>query len=471
MLKQKMGMNCNGGVNSKEPKWSDPVEGKVFGDVCEELESPFSKDVKLTACQSACKNEVVGCNAIDHVVSSTSAKKKGVCRLLACTKEQLEEGPVDGPGVSLILVPSVNSNNLGPFTDISSWFWTYGLEPEAESLTWGQENQKEFVPLVNLKDPLPNHMKPCTLHDMEAENACTKDQFVEVLKETKKSIKTEYLMGYNEPYAEHGEDTAGQEAYGTKGLKGISGELGAEAWRKVVQPAAEDTGLKLVSPTTGMSPQKAKWLIEFLQACYDKRNSTTFPCDVTKIGVWSIHEYKCYASYWRKYAALDGGNSTSAAGNESCEEELKPETKAMNIYVNFKEQMRRKYKTEEDQKFWSSYIDGVKLWVTETTCSGDNKYNKAMKKTVGTKAPTNIEQCHYITGGDCQREEGSIKAMLGMENIERFSWFTLLPSPPTTHPNYDSIMKGALLNYLDGEPLPLGRAFTNLLDPEACFEA
>merc|ERR1740121_2223647 len=136
--------------------------------------------------------------------------------------------------------------------------------------------------------------------------------------------------------------------------------------------------------------------------------------------------------------------------------------------------MLKKYEEEEPglaESFWYPYIDGVKLWVTETSCSGDNKYNKAVKNTDGTYAPPNIEQCRYITGGDCQHEEGSIKAMLGMENIERFSWFSLLPNPPEGHHNYDSITKGAMLNYMDGEPFPVGRAFINLLDPEACFEA
>ena len=51
----------------------------------------------------------------------------------------------------------MNSNAAVPreildlYNDISSWFWTYSLQPSPNTLEWGQENDKEFVSLINLK--------------------------------------------------------------------------------------------------------------------------------------------------------------------------------------------------------------------------------------------------------------------------------------------------------------------------------
>lgn len=384
-------------------------------------------------------------------------------------------------------------------------------------MEWAQENGKEFVPLINLKQVLPkSHPNAkCTFRGADTPDhlmmldqsdkkkgkksksnvpfKCTVDDIVEVLEETKSKIDTHYLMGYNEPYADHEQDSA----YASKGKKGVTPVEGAEWWRLYVQPAAERTNLKLVSPTTGISSQKIGWLHGFLQACYEKKDAVP-PCTVEKIEVFSVHEYKCYGGYWRKYAASDGGDSVEEVGDsKTCSERFKPKKEA-NIYTNFKNVMRKKHGTDEawepyDEAFWNDYIDGVKLWVTETSCSGDYRFDRSMltsnggvytKKTLP-KTPTPEQSCLDITDRECHHQEGSIAAMLGMDNVERFSWFTLFPNPPREHPNFESIRAAAIFdartevnrsgvvvsneNYM--KPTPVGRALLGgLADDVDCSE-
>jgi len=353
---------------------------------------------------------------------------------------------------------------LDMYTDVSSWFWTYSLMPNPSSLAWAIENNMEFVPLVNLKKILPEAMGSCSF---QAET-CTVDMIVDALEAAKATgVKMQYLMGYNEPYAGHQEASS----YGSKGLKVVSGAEGADWWRKYVQPAAQKTGLKLVSPTTGMSEQKAGWMIEFLKACYDNRKSVP-PCDVSLIKVFSVHEYKCYAGYWRKYAAADGGDSVNVKDG-GCKEPFKPRVE-INIYTVMRNAMREEYGDDVASSFWDVYFDSVKLWVTETSCSGDFAYDKVNKKgnTDVADTPTRQASCEAITGqSKCKHQEGSVDAILNLTNIERFSWFTLFPHPPTTHPNYNSITAAAMVNFATKKPTGVGRYLLGMNADEAnCAE-
>merc|ERR1712100_730832 len=106
-----------------------------------------------------------------------------------------------------------------------------------------------------------------------------------------------------------------------------------------------------------------------LQACYDSKDDPDFPCKVDKIKVFSIHEYKCYANYWRKYAALDGGKNIKRR-DETCGDGFKPRNET-NFYVRMKSAMRDRYGDAVADDFWDPYFDATKLWVTETSCSGD----------------------------------------------------------------------------------------------------
>ena len=302
---------------------------------------------------------------------------------------------------------------LDQFTSTSSWFWTYGLEPAATALAWAQDNGKEFVPLINLKRVLPK-THPNWRCSFSA-GTCTVDDIVGVLERTKSKISTKYLMGYNEPYASHSDS----HVYASKGKKGSSGTEGAEWWRLYVQPAAQRTGLKLVSPTTGISGQTVGWMIEFLQACYDNKAADP-PCNVELIEVFSVRECKCYENYWRKYAASDGGDAIKVLHN-GCAEKFRP-SKETNIYTSLKTAMREKYGDAEASSFWDPYFDSVELWVTETSCSGDLKFDKFNKNVKGLpRTPTAQQSCLAITGQSCNHGDGSVAAMLGLDSIERFS--------------------------------------------------
>ena len=73
---------------------------------------------------------------------------------------------------------------LDSFTGASSWFWTYSLEPASDdSLAWGNETGKEFVPLVQLKSILPDWHpnSSCTFDEDDDKPTCTVDMLVDVL--------------------------------------------------------------------------------------------------------------------------------------------------------------------------------------------------------------------------------------------------------------------------------------------------
>lgn len=116
---------------------------------------------------------------------------------------------------------------------------------------------------------------------------CTVDDIVAQIKETKAAFTTpiNYLMCYNEPYVKKDPK------------KLIDPKDAAEYYRKFIQPAAEKEGLDIVSPTTGAAPNKYKWMVDFLAACYKKKDASP-PCDVNLIKKFSVHDYKCYQSYW-----------------------------------------------------------------------------------------------------------------------------------------------------------------------------
>merc|ERR1712218_338953 len=156
----------------------------------------------------------------------------------------------------------------------------------------------------------------------------------------------------------------------------VSAQQAAQWWRLIIQPLAESVGLKLVSPSTGIFPYKIAWMIEFLQACYNEKDSNP-PCDVTKIEAFSLDEQNCYASFWRKYAAQDGGDDVSAV-DPSCGGLRHPNLE--NFYTKLKTAMRGKYGEAQAKEFWDPYFSKAKLWVTETSCSEDMYWNKALRK-------------------------------------------------------------------------------------------
>jgi len=78
-------------------------------------------------------------------------------------------------------------------------------------------------------------------------------------------------------------------------------------WRNIIQPAAVEQGLKLVTATTGAHGQKVSYLTAFLAGCWNLRNDETAPCDITLIEAFSVHDYKCAESYWQDNYAVNTG--------------------------------------------------------------------------------------------------------------------------------------------------------------------
>lgn len=151
------------------------------------------------------------------------------------------------------------------------------------------------------------------------------------------------------------------------------------------------------------------------------------PCDIDMIKKFSVHDYKCYQFYWEKNYAEGGKFHTTLASRL---EELLP-----------------------GERDWYDYIVSRPLWVTETNCNWDNDRVKGHKDD---PRPTALESCQRITGqtgGDWGI--GSIKTMIGMDNIERVSWWNASNSLS----KYREMTKVARLVSWEGEVLPPGRAF------------
>lgn len=98
-------------------------------------------------------------------------------------------------------------------------------------------------------------------------------------------------MGFNEAY----------KLTEKKPWKWQEPEEAVDYWRKLIQPAAERTGLKLVSFTTGKEEDKLMWTADVLKACYDLRNDEEWPCKIEAITAWSIHDYQCKAKRFRRH--------------------------------------------------------------------------------------------------------------------------------------------------------------------------
>jgi hypothetical protein len=73
--------------------------------------------------------------------------------------------------------------------------------------------------------------------------------------------------------------------------------------RRLVQLAANPTGLEVVSPTLNAKQSAVTWFADFLKECYDKRNDSLYPCDIELSTMFAIHQYDWRDSprlLWRK---------------------------------------------------------------------------------------------------------------------------------------------------------------------------
>ena len=89
--------------------------------------------------------------------------------------------------------------------------------------------------------------------------------------------------------------------------------------------------------------------------------------------------------------------------------------------------MRATYGDDLADTFWDPYFDGIKLWVTETSCSGDFDFDKENNTESGLlpepDTPTNEASCQAITGQKCQHQQGSVQAMLELDNVTFFCFY------------------------------------------------
>jgi len=265
----------------------------------------------------------------------------------------------------------------------------------------------------------PDGSKCDMLVDADHKNACDLNKMISVLEDTKKVIRTNHVMGFNEPY-----DTKDPK-------KKQSPEQAAYLWAKWIQPAAEATNLGLVSCTTGYSSNKKRWTAGFIKACWDMRDDPDTPCDVDKIEAWSVHDYKCQQS--RVDAELV---------DYAWHHDVADQVKALGA----------------EGKDWRKFMTDRPIWVTEHNCNWDGDMPEANPD----------EQCARITG---QREDthgkGSVRVYTDSPAVDRFYWWN------TWNPNKKQRHKTEIsrLTEDDGELTAQGRAIVANLDPvEAdCF--
>ena len=224
---------------------------------------------------------------------------------------------------------------------------------EGFPLEWAIANNVEFVPMISHKKvKLNTSGKYCMMTG--GSKACSVDEMVQIIEDTRSmGLTMKYLLGHNEPWDE------GHSA------KWNSGKQAAEHFGKYLQPIAEATGLKLVSPSTSVG--KYRWMASFLKECYMLRNDKENPCDVDKIKAFSVHDYQCNEKVWR-----DG-------------------YKRKGTFHKKLVRVLRKYGKATKGKDWDAYVAATPFWVTETNCNWEKGFS-------GDEPMDTATQCKAITG-------------------------------------------------------------------------
>ena len=185
-----------------------------------------------------------------------------------------------------------------PFANATSWVYRYSLfVDDADAAEWLVKHEVEFVPhLAHKRVPLPNGTA-CNF-DVATKNVplCTDAMLDSALAVNAKGLKINYMMGWNEAY-----DRGSKKAQ----KKYIAPGTAATYWRTMVQRMAKRANVKLVSPTTGVEPQKLEWLGNMLVACWSQRGLSP-GCDVETVAAFSVHDYKCGEQYWRSNYGTNG---------------------------------------------------------------------------------------------------------------------------------------------------------------------
>ena len=297
-----------------------------------------------------------------------------------------------------------DATEYGPFANVSSWAYRYSLfvdDPGAAQ--WLVDNQVEFVPhLAHKHVPLPGG-DACNLDAAKGETPlCTAAMLDRAAAAARvpSRLTVTYMMGWNEAYDKGNSKAA---------YKYIAPADAATFWRVYVQGMAARANLSLVSPTTGVEPNKLAWLGNMILECWAQRRQG---CDVETIVAFSVHDYKCGEEYWR--AAYGPGGTFQAKLKAHLYNASHPDLSLSVAGLS----------VLGDAKNWSSYVDARQIWVTETNCNGDYGFPP-------TQAVSGEEQCRRITGQRAGAEcgqygkcgVGSIAAMESMPTIARVSWW------------------------------------------------
>jgi hypothetical protein len=306
-----------------------------------------------------------------------------------------------------------------PLANVSSWAYRYSLfVDDADTAAWLAKSGIEFVPhLAHKQVPLPSG-DSC---HFDKAPFCTDDQLDSALAYNAGGATIDYLMGWNEAY-----DKGNKKAV----FKYIAPPDAATYWRTYVQGMATRNKVKLVSPTTGVSPNKISWMGSMILECYAQLSQG---CDVDTIAAFSVHDYKCSQTYWETNYGTNGVFQTKLTQFLSAN-------------------------STGAGKDWKSYVASKPIWVTETNCNGDSGWPS-------TGPVDRTEQCLRISGQKADQDcgeygkcgKGSIATMQSMDTIERVSWWN------TWNQNAKGRAKtaNAMLVDEDGTLYPAGRAISN----------
>lgn len=149
------------------------------------------------------------------------------------------------------------------------------------------DNNIEFVPMFDrtLEWGMTDGNSPCYFYEEDSDRPCTVESIVHTLQQTQADldpVEIKYFMLFNEAYIS------------TVSAKWIEPTDMVEYFRKYFIPAAEETGLKIVSPTfNGKDPDHVEWMAEIFAACWLLKDDEEFPCDIEKMEVFSFHGYNC----------------------------------------------------------------------------------------------------------------------------------------------------------------------------------
>ena len=317
-----------------------------------------------------------------------------------------------------------------------SWLYDYNNEPTAfnwdgsvanktdaqQLLNYMNQNNIEYVPMVSARafQPAsgPTDAGGCCFlvtnqspSSTRSKVACSVRQMVEQLSSLRSRLNApvRFLGTTNEPWFLS---------------PMMTGAEAAEIWRHYLQPAASQAGLSLLSPTIN----RIDFLGEFLKACYDRRSNNP-PCDVEQIAAFTVHEYQCAESFWRR--EYGNGGFRNRANSK------------MNGYGG---------------KDWGAYFSARRFWVTETNCNWEDN-------SLPSSLPDGIEQCLRASGGrPVSHGRGSISTMNALADVVAYSWWTITNGRKAGTKQYN-----ARLLDDQGRLLPPGRALVSVNRQDSRF--